>query len=535
MYQIRRQQRANAIIGALVTLLILGIALVVGATSSLGNPLFLLPFLLLGGAIAIIAAPTAWVVWFLFAAAFVLTGPLIYFRVADTPARWLTVLMGTALLIPLLGRLALGTLGQSVRYQPMFVLWLWLFLFSALFSSVIDEPTVGETFNAFRSYLAYLPLMFLLMMGVWQAGAFANAWKAMLAVGLLQLPVAAYQHFVVAPKSSHSAQLDAVVGTFPGNAEGGGANAAMGVFVVICMIFALALWRRGMFKTWQAIGIVLAGIGTIGLAEVKAVVLLIPLAIGMLFYRELARRPLTVALAFVVGVLLSAGLLYTYNQLHYEERRAELSTTDKPESPIEAIQNQLNPDRETKYTNTPSRAAALKDWWERNVGREDVQHSLFGHGVGSTQATRFGTGELTKTIFYTLDQTSTAMLLWEVGIVGHLLLVVTLLSAARTASTVSRAAVVPVMHQAFLHATSVTLVLFTITLPYKSFALKTSPSQILLMLLLGYTGFWAREVYRARQAELHEAHRAMGLSGRARLRQAPSGLPTATTANASHT
>jgi len=54
----------------------------------------------------------------------------------------------------------------------------------------------------------------------------------------------------------------------------------------------------------------------------------------------------------------------------------------------------------------------------------------------------------------------------------------------------------PALHQALMHAASVAIVLQLISLPYKSFAIKTAPSQMLLALLLGFVIFWHRELQR---------------------------------------
>lgn len=495
------QRAAPSGIGLGTALLVVGVMLLaalLGLVLSSGSLLLMLPFAALIAVILVAALPVGWSVWALFAATFVLVGPMVYFGRIEQ-ARWLPPLLGMLMAVPLLVRLVQPArdAGRGVA-MPAFTGWLLLFLASAAFSTAIDRPLRGELLGFWRNYLAYWPLVFLLALGTVPVRTMCRMWKLLLGVALLQLPLALYQNLFMSRQAARSASWDVVVGSFPGNAEGGGASAGMGVFVLTAMLIALALWRRRQLGTPMLALVAVAGVATIAMAEVKAVVLLIPVAVALMYGAEIARRPLQAVLALCLAAVLSAGLLAVYSHTFYDRAAyARITTPNKPESPLEAISRQLDPEPNHEQLHSVGRMLALSDWWRRTAGRGDVHHALFGHGLGATQVSKLGVGELVPRFSYPLDQTATSMLLWETGLVGHALFVLLLLSAARTAARLRRHALVPAVHQAILHALAVALVLQCLTLPYKSFIFKTAPSQLLLALMLGYVAWWAREVARA--------------------------------------
>lgn len=477
---------------AAVLLGALAFAVMIGLAASLGQILILAVLVMPLALLAIGLLPAALLLWGTFALAFVVVGPAVYFVKVDG-ARWLVPALGLALLLPLVLRLAGRGVMQSPVSMPAFVWVLLLFLAGGVFSTLINGAGAGVLINATRSYLTIVGPMLLLGLGVLTASSLGTVWRFLAWVAVLQLPVGLIQFAFFRVKTT--AAWDAVVGTFPGEADGGGASAGMGVFLVTMSVFAVALWRRGLLQLrW----VVLAGLSTtmmLGLAEVKAAVLMIPVAIGLLYARELLRRPWQTLVALLIGLAVTGALLYGYSRVHYASAASSLDARERPMTPIEAIGNQLNPERIT-WNGTPSRMAAFRDWGERVLINGDWQHALFGHGMASTLSTRLGRGDLVGRYGYALDQTSTGVLLWEVGLVGHGLLALALSLAAWRAHRLWRDPRMPVLHQALMHAASVAIVLQLISLPYKSFAIKTAPSQMLLALLLGFVIFWHRELQR---------------------------------------
>jgi hypothetical protein len=487
---------------------LIGVAVVSGLLIGSGNLLLLAPIGVIAGLALILMLPVTWTIWALIVCAMLVVGPAVYFAKIGA-ARLVTPVLALALTIPLLVQIVGRPNAQHTSHQtPTMYWWLGLFLLSVVFSTAIDDPRLGELLNAPRYYLVGVPLILLLAKGALDEQGFERMFRFLLYVGLAQLPVALVQYFVFAARKVKSAEWDAVIGTFPGNAEGGGASAGMGVFLLTAFVIALCLWRRDQLKTRMVVAVTGACILTVAIAEVKAVVLLIPVAAGLVYFGEVRRHPWQSLLAVLLSVVLMGALLTVYSKLHYADQANSLNASNAPRSPLEAIKNQFDPEREGKWTNTMGRVAGFVDWWNQNAGRGDAPHALFGYGASATQANNVGVGELVPRYRYPLDQTSTGMLLWETGLVGHALLVVALLVAALTANRLSKRQDIPVVHQALLHAAGVALALHVLTLPYKSFVFTTAPNQVLLALLLGYVAFWA-----GRSAPQREAGRKFGSVG----------------------
>ncbi|NML17524.1 hypothetical protein [Azohydromonas caseinilytica] len=468
-------------------------ALFLGAVAGLGRPLLLAPFIGLIGLATLFVIPSPWMFWSLLVGSMFVVGPVMYFGHIEN-ARWLPPLLGLALYVPLVAHVLKPRRAAPEVGWPLWFFVLSLFLVAAAFSTALGDPRLGEVLVASRAYLAFWSIALALAVGMVSQSHMLLAWKALMVCAVLQLPVAIYQYFVVAKISNRLSPWDAVVGTFPGNMDGGGASHGMGIFLLVVMAAVLALWRTRQIRRSLAVVIFLAILATLALAEVKAAVLIMPLVFALVYYRELLRRPLLSVGAVVISVGLMGTLLAVYENTFYANRGMTLSGK-LPTSPLAAVQNQLNP--EQMHTRSEggvivSRAARMADWWQRNVRYGDPYHALLGYGVGATQLSTIGMGELVTKMPYSLDMTGTAILLWETGLVGHLLLVLALLLAARNCNTSVRSNAVPAMHKAMLEAASAGLVLYAVTLPYSNFALRAPPSQFLMVFLLGYSAYWWR-------------------------------------------
>jgi hypothetical protein len=472
----------------------LAVAGAIGALAAFGSVTYAAPIVALLSVIALLSIPVSWQIWALSTSCFLISGPLIYFMKLDA-ARWLPLLLALGLYLPLIFSSLRFRLAGGPGIWPAFMGMLVLFIACISFGSLYESPRLSELITAARSYLAYWSIVFVIGIGLVREQHIHAMWKFLLAMALLQLPVTFYQHFFVSKASMRVASWDAVVGTFPGNPEGGGASAGMGVFILIMVVWVLAMWRRKVLGGHWVAFMVVSTVVTMALAEIKAVVLLIPVAVAMVFYKEVLQRPLQSFAALLVGAAMVAGLLAGYQALYYD--KGFTLAKNSSGSPLESIENQLNPSRVLETENgliQMSRAALMADWWQRNVTKGDFEHALLGYGVGATSSSRLGPGELVGKYPFAIDMTTTTILLWETGLAGHILLALTLLMAANSASRSSKDARVPTVHQATLQAVSIGLILLTATMAYKNFILRTSPSQFLLVFMLGQTLYWSRKL-----------------------------------------
>ena len=461
-----------------------------GVLAAFGNVVFLVALLGVYGVFFILAAPTAWTVWIIFWAVFIVTGPSAYF-LRFSQLQWFTVLVATALILPVLLHLMRGRINILSARIPEYLLFPGAFLLIVIFSSIIDQPQFGDLVNASRHYFLMWPLMLVFMLGLVPQKTLVQLWKALMIVAVLQLPMALYQYFFVAQKSARLSPWDAVVGTFPGNIEGAGDSAGMAVMLLIAILTAVALWReRRLQFTWMVL-VVLMALGTLALAEVKAAVMLLPVVLGLYYRKELWRRPIEAIAVMIGALLLVGGLFTTYEKLHYGEGSKHSFDTSKPTSTYEHITRALSPDAESKELGELGRVTHLINWWNLNVKSGDVHHSLFGYGMGATHASKIGVGELVKRFPYSVNTTSSIILLWETGLLGHLLFLLVLILGARTSEQTAKNESIPEIHRILLRIGTIGLLLLVMMLPYKNVHFYSNPTQFLMMLMLGQAAYWS--------------------------------------------
>jgi hypothetical protein len=211
-----------------------------------------------------------------------------------------------------------------------------------------------------------------------------------------------------------------------------------------------------------------------------------------LYYRqELMRRPFESLLALLAAFALVATLFVGYEHFHYSSTPA-VANPNRPTSIVDRIVLGFSPDLESRAQHEIGRVTHLVVWRDVNVGKGDIQHSLLGYGAGATQITNLGAGEIARRFPYVVDLSSSTILLWETGLLGHLVFLGVLLSGARLSGRLSVNPVIPDTHQVLLRVGALGLLILAITLPYKSFAMRSIPIQFLIMLMLGQAGYWSR-------------------------------------------
>lgn len=477
-------------------ILSLGFAVLMGAVAGMGRPALLAPFLGLIALVGLFIVPSRLAFWTIFVVSMLVVGPMMYFGKMDS-ARWGPPLLAMAMYVPLV---AFIFKPRKPTVQPGWPLWVFvvvMFLIVAACSTAMSSPRLGEVVVASRAYLAFWSVALAVGVGMLAPRDMLLAWKALLVVAIIQFPVAVYQYFVVAKASSRLSPWDAVVGTFPGNIEGGGSSHGMGIFLLVMLAVVLTLWRARRISIYFAGAVLISILGTLALSEVKAAVLLVPAVFVLIFYRELLRRPMLSFGALLASVVLMGALFTVYATTFYAGRGMTLSGK-MPTSPLESIQNQLNPNqvhtRDTGDGVVVSRAARMADWWNRSVRYGDPFHAMLGYGIGATQISAIGMGELVHMFPYPLDMTGTTILLWETGALGHLLLMAALFMAGLNCNASARSPIVPTEHKAMLEAAGAGLIIYAITLPYSNFALRAAPSQFLMVFMLGYSAYWWRLV-----------------------------------------
>lgn len=475
----------------LVTIAALFLAIASGILAAYGNLYLIIALLAVYGALFVLVVPPAWIVWVIFFSAFLITGPSAYF-IRFTQLQWLTALISAALLLPLLfnllrPRVNIGSTRLSINlFLPI------AFISLAIFSAVINKSQFGEILNASRHYFFMWPLMFIFAFGFIQNETLTKLWQALLVIAALQLPMALYQYFYVARKDARMSPWDAVIGTFQGNIDGGGDSPAMAMLLIVAMLLSIALWRENNFKLWKMVWIVFTGVATMLLAEVKAMVMLLPIPIGIYYRNNLVKKPIETMVVMILAILLVAGILSAYKNIHYESS-GTFKNNAQINSAFDSILNAITPNVGEDSAHV-GRITLLVNWWDSNVVRGEVHTTLFGHGIGSVHSSKLQKGKIASRYEYKIAKTTAVILLWETGILGFSVYTLVLLFGIKTSAHSAKAESIPPIHRIFLTVGAISLVMLLITLPYSNFHLFSIPIQFLIMLMLGQALFWSNYI-----------------------------------------
>ncbi|MCE7914339.1 MAG: hypothetical protein DYH15_06535 [Nitrosomonas sp. PRO4] len=468
------------------------LAVVSGISAAYGNVIMLIGLLAIYGVFFVLAAPVSWTVWLIFWSAFLITGPAAYF-LRFSQLQWFTVLVSGALLLPILVNLLRNKTNILSTIIPNDFFWPTIFLLLVIFSTVIDQPKLSELVNASRHYLFLWPLMLIFMLGLVKEEMHVQLWKALLIVAILQFPMAIYQYFFVAKSNIRNiTPWDAVIGTFHGAIDGGGSSAGMAIMLLIAILTATALWHGQKLHGKWMILVMFASLGTIVLAEVKAAVILLPIALSLYYRKELLHRPMESLVVVTGAILLVGGIFTAYEKLHYGEMPTHSFNQNQAHTTYDRVMRALDPEGESEGMGEIGRVNLLTTWWSINVMSGDIQHSLFGYGMGATSDTRLGTGELMGRFHYKINTSSSIILLWETGILGHLAFLLVLLYGILVSRRVAKDKRIPEVHRILLRVGSISLLILTITLPYKNFHLYSIPIQFLMMFMLGQAAYWSQ-------------------------------------------
>lgn len=502
-------------ITTVIVLAALGLAGLFGLAVAAGQLMVLAALTALLGLLALLLLRIEQVVWLQFAAATVLGGALAYFAGIGS-AQWLPIGVGAALYLLLLLRLIGMRRGQAAAPLSAPALLGAAFAGVALLGTAWSGADLVQWLYGLRYYFAMGSLFFVLALLPLPAEMLHRLWLAFLAVVVLQFPVALYQYVAVAgrriEKDVSGVAWDAVVGTMGGSQEGGGHSAAMGFFVLSGFVLAFALWKRKLIRTRQMVGLTAVVLGAIFVAEVKFMVILLPIAVALVLRFELLVRIKQLMLGALVVAILAVAMPMLYSKLHYE--RSGKPAVGVAEFYQKIIEN-TDPEKFNEGSGQMGRVAQIVFWWNKHSLLEQPKEFLIGHGIAATNVARISMGTVARRYFpLPVSNTAGVIMLWEVGVVGLGLCVAALLVLALQALRLSARAELPLFHRCALEAGAAILLMLIPALFYKHFPLKSPATQFILFLAAGQVCFW--------QARLAQAmHEASGLRARHRLRPTP--------------
>lgn len=418
--------------------------------------------------------------------AYLLMGQLIYFARIEK-ALWIPFLFGLILLVRLPADLMRRNRENpwqtsfDPQLSPALRMLIGTYFSTVIASTLINQNGVMQIIITSKEYFFLWGIFFVIGAGLINEKQLKTLWRLSPWLVVLQFPLVLYQRFVIAPKRAATkmgAEWDAVVGVFGGDPNGGGASGAMGLFSVFAMVMMLVLLHQGFVKKSHTVLIVLTGVATLALSEVKFAVLLLPIALLVAFRKDFFSKPIAALSAVIVGGVLTVGLLAVY-QAQYSNEAVERSGSGYFDRNITAATDA----QFINYrTGEIGRVAAITFWAEQQSNPVGV---LIGAGMGASRKGDLATGEAAKRWEFNIARSSLAILLWETGLLGTCAFLLIFFSAFLYALRLERSPHVPSDDKPYLIACSAGLIMLGLELPYNTDIFYSPQMQILFFLILG--------------------------------------------------
>jgi hypothetical protein len=455
------------------------LAVFTGLVATTANPVLIALLVGLMGGVALLLVPQI-SIWVL-----LIFGMTSGFLASVVPG--LTKLPWALALLSMLLMLPVSIKFIETKKIPGFIWMALAFMLFAIFATAVQWNSLAQLMAGFKRYFQMYGLMFALTLLAFKPEEYKRWLKLMLIIGLIQLPFALYEYFVLAGMRggrgiSGAEASDVVAGTLGANMEGGSANAEMAAFLIMTMAFLLARWKAGLIEKPKAALMGMICLLPLGLGETKIVIVLLPL-VWLILMRDDLRKKAIVFLTQFIGLLLITAL---FGLIYLGLNKSSLSE-------VISLTFSYNFGTQGYGLNILNRSTVIDFWWN-NQSWSDPVGMFLGHGLGSAY---FSPGNAVpghiavKFIGYGIDMTSVSSLLWDVGILGVLMFFSIFIMAWRAAGRLSRTANHPSVRADGL-AIQGCIAIFVIFTFYDSALVNYLPFEAIAASVLGYLGYLVR-------------------------------------------
>jgi hypothetical protein len=489
-------------------LLVVGMVCALGAIGGLlsasGKPQLIAVFFGLV-IVALILASRVALFWFVMIAGLVVTGLCQLYVPQLKYVRYIVPLASAPLLLH--GILDYFTSWTRTRSEPMpsVMKWALAFALTTIVSALLSLADPAVALIGMKGYFQMWGFFLAVVYLRWPANfARSLAWGALL-IALLQLPFVAHEYLVLVPKrvglGNGIVPVDIVAGTFGAILEAGGANAVLAAYQCIVVACLLALWKNGALNGIVAgvLSVVLLSPMVVNQAKITA--LYIPLVFIVVFYKDIAARPLkfVVAGASMVGMLavLMAALVVGSNSTKIKNASDLINF-------VITQQTATADERQGQYSEL-SRWTALTFWAQEHVKANPI-HTLVGHGVGASRENAGGL-DITDTLAerryagLRIGYTALSALLWDVGVIG-LITVLGMFGAAffTAGSLATHYRDKDRFMTGLFEGLQAGIAVLVLSLAHKDFFVNHLPYQAFTYLVLGFIAYSWLEVQRGKPA-----------------------------------
>lgn len=408
-------------------------------------------------------------------------------------ANWIASLMVGCLLLatffskPKAGKVETG-LSRSWSRTLLFAA-LWCYFGCMLISTLINFVPAAQLTVGIRNYIPFIGLFFILAFGRLDDQRIKALIWGLVAVGCVQwLYCVAEQLYIVPRRTASLAAIgggaEAIVGSFGGNPLAGGYTGEMAAFLVMILLLCGVLWQAKILPRWVFLLSCLSAGVSVGLAETKIVLILVPLMLLVILWRWPGGLSLKVVKLVAVGVL---GIVLVTSVYAYRY------WSDSSE-----VFHAFTYSFETKFmvdSHHRGRVAGITYWGDQAVSKIPLPQVLFGFGPSASVEASFlaGEGAAVRQFGLGLDNTAISKLLWDFGLFGTLSFCLLIVGAFFEAARLSRSTWVAPWAAWVLVAFKGWMLAFAVMLPYQVSMIGGAPMQFLFWFTAGviaYFGAW---------------------------------------------
>lgn len=284
-----------------------------------------------------------------------------------------------------------------------------IYLMLFFFGLATNNETMGQRLSAMRFGLPMFGVLLLMANAQLSEGRMRLLWKLILGIMVVQLPMVVYQHFL----GMGEVGWDAVVGSF-----GPGMSAVMVMFSIAALLYALALWTRGLIPTSLVAFLIVVALANMLLGEVKAIVIWVPVGVVLVMRVRFFRNLGSLIVYSAMLVFFVVGTYSAYRAMYWGERADEGGTV--AERATRTSSYFFDPYEIHYDTGEVGRFASLYIWYRDPT--IDMVHRLIGYGPGAVAVSQtVGRGVIAKRYRpLAIGSTSLSLLLWDVGVLGAL-------------------------------------------------------------------------------------------------------------------
>lgn len=467
------------------------LSIVFGLTLAFGiYPLTIGFFVLIAGAILVLNPMAG--TWIVIIGSLIFAGLIDLYVPALQPIKWALagLSMGIAFIAYVFSVNASKKVKKIENVSTSLIFWLWTFFTYVILISLFNWHGVGQFLTSFKGYFQVWGILVALYFLIQKENDANKIFNFLLILGIIQLPFIFHQFFVLIPQRSTEefamkgiVAADVVAGTFGGTMMGGGRSSSLALLCALGITLTLAYLRENLWSYFKAAVFFSIFLVPMFMSEAKLFIVLLPAALFLLYKDKLLKNPLKFISGTIGLVVLLSSIFFAYSLIPGAESQQDLSLKDMWES--NASYNFGDRGYGNAFLN---RSTVYSFWVSEHSEPSEFLNALLGHGPGEVQGgvlVNSSSGLLKKYPGYGIGLTGISSLLWELGLVGLLLVIMIMISAYRLAGGLSRywqgSANIPM-----LKTSQIAVILFSLSLLHNNYLFFDLSYQALFVIIFGY-------------------------------------------------